>query len=167
MKKIILAIVSILFTMAISTHLFAFDCESKRGHGMRNAAGHHEKEGLYALFAKLNLTKEQRNRIRELKVAHLRDTKPLRDQMFSKCGDLKLLWLQSTPDKEKILAAQKAVRGIRDQIADKATAHRLDMFTVLTPEQRDQVRAHFSGCGLDPGMGDRDMMGAGTGMMGH
>src|SRR3989304_252399 len=138
MKKIILAIVSILFTMAISTNLFALDCGWKRGH-----------------------------RIRELKVAYLKDTKPLQDQMFSKCGDLKLLWLQSTPDKEKIMAAQKAVRGIRDQIADKATAHRLDMFTVLTPEQRDQVRAHFSGCGLDPGMGDRDMMGAGTGMMGH
>ena len=167
MKKIILAIVSILFTMAISTNLFALDCGWKRGHGMRDAAGHHDKEGLYALFAKLNLTKEQKDRIRELKVAYLKDTKPLQDQMFSKCGDLKLLWLQSTPDKEKILAAQKAVRGIRDQIADKATAHRVDMFTILTPEQRDQVRAHFSGCGLDPGMGDRDMSAPGTGMMGH
>ena len=167
MKKIILAIASILFTMAISTHLFALDCESRRGHGMRDEAGHHEKAGLYTLFAKLNLTKEQRDRIKELQIAYVRDTKPLQDQMFSKCGDLKLLWLQTTPDKEKILAVQKGVRGIRDQIADKATAHRVDMFTILTPEQRDQVRAHFLGCGFAPGMGDRDMMGPGTGMRGH
>jgi len=171
MKKLMLAMISILFSMAISTDLFAVDCAWVRGHGMREGAEHHYyKDKAVDLFARLNLTSEQKARIKTLREANLRDVKPLQDRMFSKRGDLKLLWLQSNPDKEKILATQKEIRELRDQMQDKATAYRVDMFNVLTPEQQEKAKTFGPGRGFEPGRDDRMGPGAGrvpgTGMMG-
>jgi Spy/CpxP family protein refolding chaperone len=168
MKKLLLAIGSILFALVISTNLMAFEYGRGRAHMMPERGRQHE--GIYALYGKLNLTADQKTRIEALRNAHLRDIKPLQDQMFSKRGDLKLLWLQTNPDKEKILAVQRDIRAIRDKIEDKAVAHRVDVFTVLTPEQQEKARAFLlGGHGPSPGMGDgrgeRGMMGPGAGMM--
>ena len=86
--------------------------------------------------------------------------------MFSMRGDLKLLWLQQNPDKERILAVQKEIRVIRDQIQDKATAHRVDVFNVLTPEQQDKAREAQSKRRPGPQGKPGGMMGPGHGMMG-
>ena len=167
MKKLLLAIGSILFAMAVSTNLMAWEQGRGRAHMMQERG--RQPEGIYALYGKLNLTADQKTRIETLRNAHLRDIKPLQDQMFSKRGDLKLLWLQTTPDKEKILAAQKDIRAIRDKIEDKAVAHRVDVFTVLTPEQQEKARAFVGGHGQGPGpgmgegRGKKGMMGPGDG----
>ena len=168
MKKLMLAIGSILFAMAISTNLMAWEDGRGRAHMMPETA--RQPEGIYALYGKLNLTADQKARIETLRNAYLRDIKPFQDQMFSKRGDLKLLWLQTSPDKEKILAVQKDIRAIRDKIQDKAVAHRVDAFNILTPEQREKVKAflggHGAGHGRGGGMGERGMMGRpGAGMM--
>ena len=39
--------------------------------------------------------------------------------MFDKSVALRRLWLQDNPDKDKIIALQKEVRTLRDQIQDK------------------------------------------------
>jgi Spy/CpxP family protein refolding chaperone len=83
--------------------------------------------------------------------------------MFSKRGDLRLLWLQTTPDKEKILAVQRDLRAIRDKIEDKVAAHRVDVFNILTPEQQEKARSFAGGHGPGHGMGERGMMGPGAG----
>ena len=167
MKKLMLAIGSILFTMIISTNLMAWEYGRGRAHMMTEKWG--QQEGNYALYGKLNLTADQKARVETLRNAHLRDVKPLQDQMFSKRGDLKLLWLQTNPDKEKILAVEKDIRAIRDKIQDKAVAHRVDVFNILTPEQQEKARAFSGGHGPGPGMGEgrggRGMMGPGAGMM--
>jgi len=161
MKKIV-AIGSILFTMIVATNLMAGEYGRGRVQMMPGKEG--RQEGIYALYGKLNLTVEQKSRLDALRNAHLRDVKPLQDQMFSKRGDLKLLWLQTNPDKEKILAVQRDIRTIRDKMEDKAVAQRVDAFNVLTPEQQEKARAFFSG---HPGMGEdpgaRGMMGPGAG----
>jgi zinc resistance-associated protein len=166
MKKLMVAIGTILLTMAVSTNLLAWEHGRGRAHLMPEAPGH--QEGNYALYGKLNLTAEQKARIETLRNAHLRDIKPLQDQMFSKRGDLKLLWLQTDPDKEKILAVQKDIRAIRDQMQDKAVVHRVDVFNILTPEQKEKAKAFF-GHGPGPGMWggkeERSMMGPGAGRM--
>lgn len=161
MKRLILAIGSILFMMAVSTNLMAWECGRGRAHMMPEAAG--QQEGIYALCGKLNLTADQKTRIETLRNTHLRDIKPFQDQMFSKRGDLKLLWLQTNPDKEKILAVQKDMRAIRDKIEDKAVAHRVDVFNILTPEQQEKAKAFSDGHGpghrMGKGRGERGMMG--------
>lgn len=153
MKKLMLTIGSILFAMAVSTNLMAWEYGRGRAHMMPERG--RQPEGIYALYGKLNLTADQKARIETLRNAHLQDIKPLRDQMFSKSGDLKLLWLQTNPDKEKILAVQKDIRAIRDKMQDKAVAHRVDVFNILTPEQQEKARTFSGGHRPGPGMGER------------
>lgn len=159
MKKFMIAVGFILLVTIVATNLMAWEHGRGRARMMSEPGG--GPEGMYAFFGKLNLTADQKTRIEALRNAHLRDIKPLQDQMFSKGGDLKLLWLQTNPDKEKIVAAQRELRAIRDKMEDKAVAHRVDVFNILTPEQQEKARA-FSG-GRGPGMGQGR---GGRGMMG-
>ena len=124
----------------------------------------HDRGGKAGPGDNLNLTDDQKASIKTLREAHLRDVKPLQDQMFSKRGDLKLLWLQQNPDKEKILAVQKEIRAIRDQMQEKATAHRVDVFNILTSEQQDKARDTQSRRLPHPQGTPGGMMGPGPGM---
>jgi len=106
----------------------------------------------------LNLTAEQKTKIADMRSAHLKDVKPLQDQMFSKKGDLRLLWQEKNPDQAKITAKQKEIRALRDQIEDKSTNHRWAIYKELTPEQQEALRAYgpagrCMGGGFGPGAG--------------
>ena len=90
----------------------------------------------------LNLTEAQSAKIATLKTSFLTDVKPLRDKLFSKRGDLKLLWREKNPDQAKILAAQKQIRVLRGQIQDRVTTYRLSVRKVLSDEQRDKLKAY-------------------------
>ena len=76
--------------------------------------------------------------------------------MFDKSVELRRLWLNENPDKDKILAVQKEVRTLRDKMEDKATALRFEIRKVLTPEQQEKL-ASF-GWGRGPGFGPRGGM---------
>ena len=89
----------------------------------------------------LNLTVEQKAQIISLRETFMKDIKPLRDKLFSKHGDLKLLWRDKTPNQAKILAMQKQIRTLRGQIQDRATIQRLAVRKVLTSEQQDKIKA--------------------------
>jgi Spy/CpxP family protein refolding chaperone len=89
----------------------------------------------------LNLTVEQKSQITSLRETFLKDIKPLRDKLFSKRGDLKLLWRDKNPNQAKILATQKQIRTLRGQIQDRATVQRLAVRKVLTSEQQDKIKA--------------------------
>ena len=165
MKKLVVVMVSLLFAVAIAANIFAM--EQGRGRGeMGMEAMHHDRGGKAGPWDNLNLTDDQKARIRVLREAHLRDVKPHQDQMFSKRGDLKLLWLKQNPNKEDILAVQREIRVLRDQMQDKATAHRVDLFNILTPEQQEKAReAQSKRRPVPPNMPGR-MMGPGPGMLG-
>jgi Spy/CpxP family protein refolding chaperone len=79
--------------------------------------------------------------------------------MFDKSVALRRLWLQPNPDKDKIIALQKEVRTLRDQVQDKSTLLRFEIRKVLTPEQKEKL-ASF-GWDRGPGFGPRG------GMRGH
>jgi Spy/CpxP family protein refolding chaperone len=99
----------------------------------------------------LNLTEEQTTRINALRNTHLKEIKPLQDTLFSKGGDLRLLWLETDPDRDKIMALQKEIRTLRDQMQDKNTSHRLAILKILTPEQRNKLVGSGWGAGVGPG----------------
>ena len=76
--------------------------------------------------------------------------------MFDKSTELRRLWLQATPDKAKITAAQKEVRALRDEMQDRVTAMRLEIRKILTPEQNEKLaNSHW---GRKPGFGPRGSM---------
>lgn len=161
-KKIVTALIFLLLLITVSTNLFAMDYVRGKWNMPGEAMRRPEKAGETAMFAKFNLTEDQKARIEALRDAHRRETKPLQDHMFGKRADLKLLWLQSSPDKEKIMAMQKEIRAIRDQIEDASVAYRLDVFNVLTPEQQSKAKELLVNRGMKP---NRDPMGHGPGMM--
>jgi Spy/CpxP family protein refolding chaperone len=113
----------------------------------------------------LDLTTEQTQKINDMREAHLKEIKPLQDQLYAKNGDLRNLWLAETPDKEKILALQKEVRNLRDQLTDKMTAYRLEARKVLTPEQLTKVQSYGMGQGMARGGAGMSHMGSGPSMM--
>ena len=162
MKKLTMALVTVFVVMALSAYAFAYGPGGGRGRGGAGCSGPDT-----SFLSRLNLTPEQTTKINALREANLRDTKPLRDKMFSKRGDLRLLWLQTNPDQNKITAAQKEIRALRDQMQDKMTAYRLDVLKVLTPEQQEQVKSFKMGRGFGPGMKGGPGMGGGTGMGGN
>lgn len=161
MKKILVLLAAIGLGVLLTAPAFAFGHREGRGPGpgCGNPDGHGRgycgEEGLQ----KLNLSDEQKAKIEALEIAHKKDIRPTREKMFDKSVELRRLWLQTNPDKDKINAAQKEVRALRDKIEDKATALRFEINKVLTPEQKEKLVN--SGCGKGPGFGPRG------GMRGH
>jgi len=147
MKKLVMTLVAVIAVTALVVSVFAFGPGWGRGYGGGSWYG-----GDLPALSGLNLTAEQTAKINTLREAHLKDVKPLQDKMFSKRGELRLLWLQQNPDQDKILAIQKEIRTIRDQLQDKRDAHQLKVFNVLTPEQQAQYKAFGPGRGFGPGM---------------
>jgi Spy/CpxP family protein refolding chaperone len=90
----------------------------------------------------LELTVEQREKIKALREVHLTNIKPLQEQLYVKSKELKDLWLAKTPDRESILVLQKEVQILRNQLMDKLTTYRLDAWQFLTPEQQAKVRPY-------------------------
>jgi Spy/CpxP family protein refolding chaperone len=111
----------------------------------------------------LNLSADQKAKIDALKASHLKEVKPLRDRLFSRSGDLRLLWLEQNPNQEKITAMQKEIRALRDQIEDKRTSHYFEVMKVLTPEQQEKFRSACMRAGEGHGRGSGKGMGRGPG----
>lgn len=160
MKKV-LAVATVLVFLAVAVSPVL----AQRGRGYGPGGGWGPGNGLCSdqAASRLNLTAEQKAKIDELRVSHLKETKSLQDKMHIKRGDLRLLWLEKSPDQEKIAATQKDIRSLRDQLEDKRTAYRLEVNKVLTPEQQVQLRSACPGGGFGPGQGKGAGRGPGHG----
>jgi Spy/CpxP family protein refolding chaperone len=156
MKKLLMIIVVIALAAIVVSPV---------GARMGGGGGYPGGGGYYDLAAVpgLNLTAEQTAQIRNLREAHLKDIQPLQNKLYSKRGELKLLWLQQSPDQGKITAADREIRALRDQIQDRRTSHRLATFKILTPEQQTKLQAYGAGRGYGSGKGMRDQGGMGMG----
>ena len=110
-----------------------------------------------AIWKKLNLSNEQKTKIEAIQTAIQKEMKPVRESMFDKSVELRRLWLQANPDRDKILAVQKEMHKLRDLMSDKITAMRLEIRKILTPEQNEKlVNSHWGrGMGYGPRGGKR------------
>ncbi|MGV8057468.1 MAG: Spy/CpxP family protein refolding chaperone [Smithellaceae bacterium] len=153
MKKLAITFMAVAVGLLLTSQVFAWGPGFGRGNGYCREAG----------FDKLNLTDEQKTKIEALQIAHQKEVRPVREKMFDKSVELRRMWLQPNPDKDKILALQKEVRLLRDQLEDKATAQKLEIRKVLTSDQLEKLAN--SGWGRGMGFGPRGgMRGHGPGM---
>ncbi len=158
MKKLLTITATLLLVAVLAFPAFAFNGRGHKGYGSGLCGG---QLGDAGAVSRLNLTADQKAKFDDLRVAHIKDVKPLRDKMFSLQGDLRLLWLDKNPDQAKIMTVQKEIRNIRDQIDDKRTAYRLEVLKILTPEQQARFKAtcartDFGGPGPRMGHGGRE-----------
>ena len=143
------------------------------GSGPGNVPGLIEAPGL-------KLTSEQKQRIGVLRQAHLKEIGPLQGRMLNKSRELRKLWLERTPNRERIMELHKEVQDIRNEMEDNLTGFRFEALQILTPEQRLKVDAYRSRRSpgpmtppgmtphgmkppgmKPPGMGNRDLPGPG------
>ena len=110
----------------------------------------------------LNLNPEQSTKVQALREAHLKDVTPIQNQLFAKKNELRLLWIQATPDAAQILTKEKEIGDLETQMRGKATSFFLDVRKILTPEQ--QAKLSTMGPGMGPGMGRHHGHGPGRGM---
>jgi len=155
MKKLTLTLMAIAVGLLLTSQVFAWGPGAGRGPGAGGDCGYRSEAG----YEKLNLTDEQKTKIEALRDANYKATRPLREKIFDKSVELRRLWLQANPDKDKITAAQKEVRTLRDEMQDKVTALSLEISKILTPEQNEKLAN--SRWGRGPGFGPRG------GMRGH
>lgn len=117
-----------------------------------------------AAVAGLNLTPEQTQKMQALRETHWKEIAPLQNELITKRIELRSLWSQPTPDREKILAKQKEVNVLREKIQEKATKHRLEMRQILTPDQQAKLGTTFGGFGAGPVFGRKSGFGPNRGM---
>ena len=156
MKKVM----TVMAAIAVAAVVAASPAEARRGWGEGYQSG-----GSYnlAVAPGLNLSAEQAAQIRSLQETQLKEIQPLRNNLYCKRSELRLLWLQQTPDQSKISAVDREIRSLRDQIQDKMTGHRLAIFKILTPEQQTKLQAYWAGRGYGKGMRGHGGMGMASG----
>ena len=89
--------------------------------------------------SRLNLTPEQKGKLEALKDKFRKETVFLRNQMQVKRLELRTLWTVPTPEKNKIIAKQKELGDLFNQLQSKVTDYRLEARSYLTPEQAAQA----------------------------
>ena len=147
MKKISV-IAAFLLVVASATLVMA----SPRGKGDRGGEGLREAP---TALASLNLTAEQSEKIRALRESVLKEVTPIRAQLLSKRTEIRLLWMQTKLDPDKIRAIQREDRDLRGQMEEKRTDFRLAFRNILTPEQTSKLLAQGIGSRMGHTWGNR------------
>jgi len=147
MKKISI-IAAFLLVVASATLVMA----GPRGKGNGGGGGWNSAP---SALASLNLTAEQSEKIRALRESFLKEVTPIRAQLLSKRTEIRLLWIQTKLDPDKIKATQREVRDLWGQMQEKRTDFRLAFRNILTPEQTSKLLAQGIGRGKGHGWGNR------------
>ncbi len=136
MKKMILALLMLLAFPGIGSAM-AQGRDSNPGLGMQYPPypGNTGSAGP-ALWAALNLTPEQGEKMKDLREGFLRESFPLRNEIRSKRSELRALPAQTNADEGKIQAKQKEISVLRSELREKIAKYRLEMRKILTPEQQ-------------------------------
>ncbi|KAB2871552.1 MAG: Spy/CpxP family protein refolding chaperone [Bacteroidales bacterium] len=112
-----------------------------------------------------NLTDEQQQKINDLRVKHINDVTPLKNELGEKRARMRTLQSAEKPDLNAINKLIDEMAAVRAQIQKKAAAHKVEVASLLTDEQKVYFNAH-QGRKFDKGMkrgGGRHGMGNGRG----
>ena len=135
------------------------------GHSMPMMAskGHEEHKGHWASF--LNLSEEQKAKIKDIHTRSYAETRGLRYDIMEKRIELRRLFLDPKTDAAAVMAKEREVSALRQKLGDAMARMMVEWRGVLTPEQLQKLDmmslAHHEGMG---GMGMPGRMGM---MAGH
>jgi Spy/CpxP family protein refolding chaperone len=148
MKKFYVAI-GLLALVALATASLAVGPGTDAGFGPGQAgggpgwqrgpgAGFHGGYGRWA--SDLNLTKEQQDELSTLRKRQWEEVKPLRDQMFQKRKEMRDLYTNPGADDATILAKQRDLNVLQQQMQDRMVQFKLDQRKIFTPEQLSKLK---------------------------
>ena len=93
----------------------------------------------------LNLTEDQKQIFQELREAYSNEMAPLRNQLFSKKAEMRMLWDGSSPDREKLSAMHEEISTLRQRLNQLAVQYQMDCRDVLTPDQQAKLAETATG----------------------
>jgi Spy/CpxP family protein refolding chaperone len=88
----------------------------------------------------LNLSKEQQDALRALRKQQWEELKPLREQMVQKRQEMRDLYTNSATADATIIAKQKELNLLRQQMQDKMVQFKLEQRKIFTPEQLTKLK---------------------------
>lgn len=111
-----------------------------------------------------NLTTEQKTKIQDLRVKHLKEITPLRNELAEKKAHLKTLQSVDKPDMNAINKTIDEISALQTKIMKSNASHRIEVASNLTDEQkvffnshqgkmRNGKRVHGMGNGMGNGRG--------------
>lgn len=118
--------------------------------------GHHGQFGAY-----LGLSKEQKEKMKELKMRQHDATRDLKYELAQKALEMKKLYTDPKTDDATLLAKQKELQAVLFKLIEKRGEMRLEFRKILTPEQIKKLdrmpmgrgMGMRGGCGMGPHMG--------------
>jgi Spy/CpxP family protein refolding chaperone len=94
-------------------------------------------QGMHGMGPMLqNLTPEQSGEILKLQQAHQEKIAPIQQQLFTKKMELRTLMFTQNADQAQVVALQKEVFELIDEIQQESSNLRMDMLKVITPQEK-------------------------------
>ena len=109
---------------------------------------------------RLNLTTEQKAKFHELRRKFIEENSQLIGRLTAKRLELRSVWTDPKADSQAILAKEKELRDVQNQMRDKIVQYRLEARKSLMPEQIEKL-------GMMGAMGYRGRMDRDWGMGRH
>jgi Spy/CpxP family protein refolding chaperone len=103
-----------------------------------------------------DMTPEQMDKFDAMRVSHMKTVMPIRTDIQVAEIELDALWRAEKLDAKKIVAKVNEIGGLRQKLELAMVNHRIDMYNLMTPDQRKAMRKMHMGMG-------RGMMGKGMG----
>jgi zinc resistance-associated protein len=103
-----------------------------------------------------NLTADQQSKLAALDRKFYEETRELRDQIWTKSGELDATLNSTTPDLEKAKALQKEISELRATLDDKRFNYELEVRKIIPDQQYGYGYGHMMGnygYGMGYGMG--------------
>ena len=124
MKKTFIFIAVLIVSVAVVVSAYALQPDKKPGS---------QKE--FSLKKHLNLSDQQLTKMKELRSSFRNDTRDLRYNLAIKRIEMRKLFTDPKTDDATLLAKQKEISNLRQQLSDKKAEMKLKWRKILNPEQ--------------------------------
>ncbi len=124
MKKLFIVITVLIVSAAVVAPTYALQADKKPG-------PHKE----FCFKKHLGLTDQQLAKMKELKNSFHADSRDLRYNLEIKRVEMRKLFTDPKTDDETLLAKQKEIRDLRQQLSEKKAQMKIEWRKILTPEQ--------------------------------
>jgi zinc resistance-associated protein len=125
MKRVLTILMAIVFISAMAISANAADS------GKSYAEGH----GKFDFAKKLNLSKNQLEKMKDLHSRFQNETRDLRYDLAIKRIEMRKLFTDPKTDDAALLAKQKELSSLREQLSEKRAQMKIEWRKILTPEQ--------------------------------
>ncbi len=112
----------------------------------------------HPFFAKLDLSKEQKERAREVWSRFRTDVHDLRYTLMEKRVEMRKLFTDPKADQATLLSKEKELSGLRQKLAERKAQAMLEWRSILTPDQIQKLDMMPRGRGMGGMCRGRGMM---------